>query len=415
MRDFSRLRLFEAYGVELEYMIVDKQSFDVKPVADKLFHKLLGTYGNEVEFPVISWSNELALHIVEFKTTIPHADFDLLAEAFHKNVLLANEKLGEMNARLLPTAAHPWMNPMKETCIWQHENSEIYQTYNKIFDCRGHGWSNLQSTHLNLPFQGDMEFGRLHAAIRLLLPILPALSASSPIMDRKFTGFYDTRLKYYQENQKRIPSITARVIPEPVYSQAEYQAQIFDTISADVATFDPLRVLEPIWLNSRGAIARFDRGSIEIRIIDIQECPAADLAILAFLVDVLKLLVEEDLVSYQDQSAWDTEMLYSIFNTVVEQGEKAVIRDEAYLRIFGMNNLLPVRAKDIWQYLLELLLKNNAGNLEPWKSQLTVILNEGTLSNRILKALDNDYSKENLQLVYKKLSKCLRKNIMFIA
>jgi hypothetical protein len=25
--------------------------------------------------------------------------------------------------------------------------------------------------------------------------------------------------------------------------------------------------------NSRGAIARFDRGAIEIRVIDIQECP----------------------------------------------------------------------------------------------------------------------------------------------
>ena len=88
----------------------------------------------------------------------------------------------------MPTAAHPFMDPMKETKIWPHENNEVYAIYNKIFDCRGHGWSNLQSTHLNLPFYDDEEFAKLHAAVRLVLPILPALCASSPILDGKLTG-----------------------------------------------------------------------------------------------------------------------------------------------------------------------------------------------------------------------------------
>ena len=50
----------------------------------------------------------------------------------------------------------------------------MYEAYDRIFDCRGHGWANLQAVHLNLPFSGDEEFGRLHAAIRLVLPIMPA-------------------------------------------------------------------------------------------------------------------------------------------------------------------------------------------------------------------------------------------------
>ena len=36
-------------------------------------------------------------------------------------------------------------------------------------------------------------------------------------------------------------------------------------------------------MNSRGAIARFDRNAIEIRVIDVQECPKADLAIAIFI------------------------------------------------------------------------------------------------------------------------------------
>ena len=62
------------------------------------------------------------------------------------------------------------------------------QAFDRIFSCQGHGWANLQSMHINLPFADDAEFGRLHAAIRFLLPLLPGLTASSPVMDGAVTG-----------------------------------------------------------------------------------------------------------------------------------------------------------------------------------------------------------------------------------
>lgn len=414
MDKLFKLRLFEAFGVELEYMIVDKKTLNVKPIADILFEQTLGHPGNEVIMPTVSWSNELALHVVEIKTTEPTSDFVGLSEAFAKNIKLINEKLSEFDARLMPTAAHPWMNPANETRLWPNENSEIYNTYNKIFNCQGHGWSNLQSTHINLPFQGDDEFARLHAAIRLILPVLPALAASSPALDGKPTGFLDTRLTYYEKNQARIPSITARVIPEPVYTEKHYREAVFDVIGRDIAVFDEKKVLEPIWLNSRGAIARFDRGAIEIRIIDIQECPAADLAILALVIGALRLLVNETLIPLAGQQKWATERLYPIYRQTLQHGENATIDDQDYLAIFGFESQTPVKATDLWFHLLDILLKRQIDFIEPWKSQLMVILNEGSLSTRILKALDNDFSHENLKRVYKKLAKRLKKNRMFV-
>ena len=77
-------------------------------------------------------------------------------------------------ARLLPTAMHPWMDPDRDLRLWPHEASAVYEAFNRIFSCRGHGWANLQSAHINLPFANDEEFGRLHAAIRAVLPIIPA-------------------------------------------------------------------------------------------------------------------------------------------------------------------------------------------------------------------------------------------------
>ena len=88
----------------------------------------------------------------------------------------------------MPTGMHPWMDPAREFELWPHGDREIYAAFDRIFDCRGHGWANLQSMHLNLPFADDDEFGRLHAAIRALLPLLPALAASSPFADGHARG-----------------------------------------------------------------------------------------------------------------------------------------------------------------------------------------------------------------------------------
>ena len=38
---------------------------------------------------------------------------------------------------------------------------------------KGTDGQTCQSTHLNLPFYDDEEFAKLHAAVRMILPILP--------------------------------------------------------------------------------------------------------------------------------------------------------------------------------------------------------------------------------------------------
>ena len=285
MSDF--LHLFTGYGVELEYMIVSKKDLSVNPITDKVIFEIANEFTSDVEMGDTAWSNELVLHVIEFKTNGPAVKLSGLENAFHDQVLKVNKILEKFDSMLLPTGSHPFMNPFEETRLWPHENNLIYESYNKIFDCRGHGWSNLQSIHLNLPFHNDSEFAKLHAAIRILLPIIPALSASTPILDGKLTGFMDSRLEVYRSNQKIISSIAGKVIPERVYTKAEYESKILNKIYSDIAPFDNEKILRHEWLNSRGAIARFERNTIEIRIIDIQESPVADLAIIQLIVYVI--------------------------------------------------------------------------------------------------------------------------------
>src|SRR5688572_22211931 len=109
-----RYQIFQGYGVELEYMIVDRDTLAPKPIADELLKHELGSYGSDFENGTVTWSNELVLHVIELKSTKPENDFDSLEAAFAQNVSRINGILTQWNAMLLPTAAHPFMNPLVE-------------------------------------------------------------------------------------------------------------------------------------------------------------------------------------------------------------------------------------------------------------------------------------------------------------
>jgi gamma-glutamyl:cysteine ligase YbdK (ATP-grasp superfamily) len=413
MQQPPRIHLFQGYGIELEYMLVDRDTLQVKPITDELLKHEIGAYASDFENGIVTWSNELVLHVIELKSTRPEYNFNALENAFAENVKRINAILSGWNAMLMPTAAHPFMDPMAETKLWPHENNEVYDIYNKIFDCRGHGWSNLQSTHLNLPFYDDEEFAKLHAAVRMILPLLPALCASSPILDGAPTGLLDTRLKYYKTNQAKIPSLTGKVIPEAVFSKRNYLNTIYERIKNDIAQYDPGNVLNPIWVNSRGAIPRFDRGSVEIRIMDIQECPAADMAIITMVIETLKCFVSGKFLDVENQMKWKTESLTQLLDKTIEKGQDAVIDNPEYLQVFGFEGS-SAKAGALWQHILDRILRTGSSPLEKWRNELDVILKEGTLAHRIMKKLEGDHSRENVTAIFRQLCGCLAQNKMFL-
>jgi Uncharacterized conserved protein len=296
----TNYKIWERFGVEMEFMIVDRETLQVLPRADiPLGKDKDGNQLSDVEYDDIGLSNELVSHVLEFKCAHPKSTFDGLGKRFFHEIRRANKKLEKIGAMLLPSAAHPFMDPA-EMQLWPYDCNDIYQTYDRIFNCKGHGWANLQSTHLNLSFDGDDEFGELHAAIRLLLPLIPAIAASSPYLDSKYTGFKDARIEVYRHNQDKVPEISGLVIPEKAYTYDEYNTQIFDKVKKAIAPYDPEHLLNHFFLNSRGAIARFDRGAIEIRLVDIQECPNADIAIVELEIATLKAIASGKLANGKD-------------------------------------------------------------------------------------------------------------------
>src|SRR5690606_25571994 len=104
-----------------------------------------------------------------------------------------------------------------------------------------------------------------------------------------------------------------------------YDREIFQPMFRDIAPYDPDGVLQNEFLNSRGAIARFSRGTIEIRVIDVQECPRADLAIAALTVAVLKMLVAQTWTETWQQQSLSIDDLEPVFLTAIDHAGDGVI------------------------------------------------------------------------------------------
>ncbi len=402
--------LFSKYGVEIEYMIVDQETLQVLPISDRILRTDTDTITDEVSRSSgLNWSNELVAHVIEVRPALPVDSLDSLAHLFADEIRTINERLRPHNACLLPTGTHPFMDPVQETTLWQHQWHEVYEHYDTLFDCHRHGWANLQSTHLNLSFANDAEFAQLHAAIRLVLPLIPALAASTPILEGKYTGIADTRLEVYRTNQSRYPLIAGSVIPEAAWSEAEYTEKILQPLYAQIAPVDPEKILSTPALNSRGARVNFEEGRIEIRLIDSQECPTADIAICQFITACIQLLVSETISDLAQQQKFTHIELSQILQECIKNAESAIISDTNYLSVLG-NAQESVSAQKLLEHLLQ-MVQTQAGEL-PWMETIRYILSHGTLATRILGQTGRQPSREILITTYQKLRACLNTNTL---
>ena len=397
---------FGAYGIELEYAIVDRDSLDVAPLAPMLLERMPAC--TRIAAVPVGWSNELAAHVAELKNVDPVVSLDRLPDPFQESVRDANRVLAAGNARLLPGGMHPWMDPARETVLWTHSDAGIYRAYDRIFDCRRHGWANVQSMHVNLPFADDAQFARLLDAVRLVLPLVPAIAASSPFVDGRPAAERDHRLAVYATHAKAVPELLGPLVPEPCCSREAYERDVLSPMYTAIAPHDPDGILRHEWLNSRGAIARFDRHAIEIRLADTQECPQADIAVAHAICTLVRMLYDEQLSSARDQRTVATPALVALLADATCRAEAAVA-DGAFLRAMGIRTTATCTLRDVWRRVLDRAQDSDGA----WHRAVDVILDQGTLAARILASAGPEPTRKRLKEVYGELAACLEEGRPF--
>jgi len=240
-------------------------------------------------------------------------------------------------------------------------------------------------------------------------PSTRVTAASSPIVEGEVTPLASARLEVYRTNGEKLPSVAGRVIPEPVFTREEYERSIYEKMYQELAPHDPEGTLRHPWLNARGAIPKFDKDALEIRVTDAQECPAADVAIAAATAAVLKALVSETFSEHAHQRSWETEPLVEIFLATLRDAERTVLRNQDYLSLFGYPDRSGT-ANELWLYLTETL--SDAEGLD--SPHLRVILEEGPLARRILRAVGTNPGPEDIAFVYRALCENLEAGESFV-
>ncbi|HEX9862709.1 MAG TPA: glutamate-cysteine ligase family protein [Candidatus Bathyarchaeia archaeon] len=384
-------------GPEHEFSLVNEE-LKVLPIVDKVIKDFYGRIVNFVELPDFTFGKELQLHVMEIKANAPFKSPELFEDTMQNAVATLLDFLGKKyHARLLGTGMHPLLS-LDETRVWSHRHRKIYQECSKIFNLKQHGWLNIQSFHLNLPYSKEANGVLQHNLLANLCAYLPAVSASSPICEGAISPNVDNRLYFYKLNQREVPSIAGDIIPEFVSSFAQYREDVIGKYSQDLAKAGAGQtILFKEWVNSRGVIFRFDRSALEVRVMDEQECVKSDVALSCFIRAALRGLMAEKAEPLPHQ------LLVKDFNSIMANGLNAKV-----LHPQGET------ARQVCRYLFN-LASENADDAE--KKYLWIIqkrIENGNLSElireRITKKAQKTDFKEAVLSVYSTLIKCLADN-----
>ena len=270
-------------GTEHEYSISD-ESFRPRPVSDRILKSICGRFESEITFGDVLLGKELQKTVLEFVPRTPAEDLFALEAQVYGGI---RKFYGIFRDRynLLGLGMHPTLT-LDQTAVWDHDEGEYYEVYDRLFTIRQHGWLNIQALQVNLSYLDEQDLVATHNRIRSLIPYLIAVTAASPMVESRLTGTCDNRLRYYRDNQKEIPQICNNILPTKIRSVADYRTAQEDVFAA--LREKDAEILCEEWVNSSGLIIRFSRKCLEIKALDEQESVHSDMAVCAFIRSLLR-------------------------------------------------------------------------------------------------------------------------------
>lgn len=408
-------KMFSQFGTTLDFMIVEANSLAPKPLSQELMTRFGAPGKHLLNRGMFSWKSRPQPHMIRLQSTQPVLNLNVLDHGVADEVRLINHLLSEFNSRLMPGGVHPLATEEKLEYLEPTVGQRMFSRY---FSCLGHGWRNTCSSYLDLPFEDDEAFTRLHAAVRVILPIIPALTASSPFIEGRFTGRMSNRFHLETDRFADHPVLCGNLIPEPVFTEKRYRETIFQDIlnafhSSDpntngVASEDP----DPEKFNRRGAVPFFSDHFLRLRLTDPQECPAADMAVFKLIIEAIRALTQEVFSTHEEQLRAPMGDLTGIIRDAAVGGLKTEVISSGYLAFFGMDE--PATIGSIWKHLYEHLSKDPVRPLAMYEHELSVILEQGSLAERLLTVLGENPQPEKIRTVWGNLCDCLDQNRLLI-
>lgn len=229
-------------GVEIEAQLVDKDSGNLVNIAELIVDK----YRDEERV-----KHEFYLSTVEI-TSSPalntNETYRELSSILKRVLAIAAEE----NAGLILSGSHPF-------ALYEDQSiTQVTPRYQEFAD--RYGWAVLRlltfGMHVHVGMDSKEKAVAVHDEIRKYLPLILALSASSPFWRGRDTELCCTRLSIFQ-------GLPNTGLPEPYYEWEEYQQSLQTLVEAGVFKSD--NAYRQVWKDVRIHPAY---GTIETRIAD---------------------------------------------------------------------------------------------------------------------------------------------------
>jgi carboxylate-amine ligase len=260
----SALAVFEdstdfTVGIEEEFAVLDAGSLDLAP----RFEELRDAAASD---PMLAASiaGELISSEIEIRSGRGE-DFAAAAAAQREHRRRLFALAAERGIALGATGTHPWAD-YREQRIIDTEHYRRVENGLKYVAWR----NNTFSLHVHVGVHGADRAVLVCDRLRPVLPLLLAVSASSPFVDGRDSGLHSARTQTFTRSFPRCG------IPEPFGGWAAYRAYIEFLIQTD-----SIVEYTQVWLSIR---PHFSFGTVEVRICDAQPTAPESEALAALIV-----------------------------------------------------------------------------------------------------------------------------------
>jgi len=134
-------------GTEHEFSINDAH-YAALPVSDQILKSICGRYESEISFGEVKLGKELQKTVIEMLPKVP-ATGPAGLEAQLVSGINRFYRIFPTQYRLLGLGMHPTVT-LDRTAVWDHDEGEYYECYDRLFNIRQHGWLNIQALQVNL-------------------------------------------------------------------------------------------------------------------------------------------------------------------------------------------------------------------------------------------------------------------------
>ena len=253
-------------GVEIELQIVDKDNFTLVPKAPEILAKVPTELKERIK-------PEFIRSMVEVNTQVC-ADVGQVKENLTHLIKLAEKIADDNNCLLFATSLHPFAK-------YSEQELSSHPRYSRIMDdlqIVGRRFI-TQGLHVHVGMEDNDAAIRVCDSIRLFLPILLALTCSSPYYEGIDTGLHSYRAKLFE-------ALPLAGMPDELGSWEQYIEMV--TLLYNTGIISEVRDL---WWDVR---PHPDFGTIEIRICDLPSNLNEILAIVALVQGLVVNLTESD-------------------------------------------------------------------------------------------------------------------------